>query len=102
MAAQLVLKHPALAAIPPNATITRAKHLSAALRCSMAKAGQLLARVPAALALPAKELGQEGRDERLLDVAATYEFYTRQWLERAAKERAPQKLASFSSIHPGP
>lgn len=44
-AAQLLLKHPALAAIPPNVTITRAKQLSMALRCSMARAGELIAKV---------------------------------------------------------
>jgi hypothetical protein len=44
-AAQLLLKHPALAAIPPNVTITRAKQLSLALRCSMARAGELIAKV---------------------------------------------------------
>lgn len=44
-AAQLLLKHPALAAIPPNVTITRAKQLSIALRCSMARAGELIAKV---------------------------------------------------------
>lgn len=35
IAAQLVLKHAALAAVPPNATITRAKNISMALRISM-------------------------------------------------------------------
>lgn len=44
-AAQLLLRHPALAAIPPNVTITRAKQLSLALRCSMARAGELIAKV---------------------------------------------------------
>lgn len=44
-AAQLLLRHPALAAIPPNVTITRAKQLSIALRCSMARAGELIAKV---------------------------------------------------------
>lgn len=38
---QLVLKHPALAAIPPNVTITRAKNLSMALRVSLGTAGEL-------------------------------------------------------------
>ncbi len=38
--AQLVLKHPALAAIPPNVTITRAKNLSIALRVSLGTAGE--------------------------------------------------------------
>jgi hypothetical protein len=44
-AAQLLLRHPGLAAIPPNVTITRAKGLSMGLRCSMARAGELIAKV---------------------------------------------------------
>lgn len=44
-AAQLLLRHPGLAAIPPNVTITRAKGLSMALKCSMARAGELIAKV---------------------------------------------------------
>jgi hypothetical protein len=44
-AAQLLLRHPGLAAIPPNVTITRAKGLSMALRCSMSRAGELIAKV---------------------------------------------------------
>jgi hypothetical protein len=44
-AAQLLLRHPGLAAVPPNVTITRAKGLSMALRCSMARAGELIAKV---------------------------------------------------------
>ena len=35
IAVQLVIKHPALASIPPNATITKAKSMSLALGCSM-------------------------------------------------------------------
>lgn len=54
--AQLLLKHPALAAIPPNVTITRAKQLSLALRCSMARAGGLIAKVK----LPFKEGDSDG------------------------------------------
>lgn len=44
-AAQLLLRHPGFAAIPPNVTITRAKGLSMALKCSMARAGELIAKV---------------------------------------------------------
>jgi hypothetical protein len=54
-AAQLLLKHSALGAIPPNVTITRAKQMSLALRCSMARAAELIAKV-----------GVRGRPVRLL------------------------------------
>jgi hypothetical protein len=50
-AAQLLLRHPGLAAIPPNVTITRAKGLSMALRCSMARAGELIAKVCSYIAI---------------------------------------------------
>jgi hypothetical protein len=39
IATQLVIKHPALATIPPNATITKAKNISLALGCSMQVTG---------------------------------------------------------------
>ncbi|WIA21137.1 hypothetical protein OEZ85_005448 [Tetradesmus obliquus] len=102
-AAQLLLRHPGFAAIPPNVTITRAKGLSMALRCSMARAGELIAKVPALLVLPASCLSPGTlagtRIETLLDVCATYEFYTTQWLMAAAKERSPQRVTSFSGMH---
>jgi hypothetical protein len=43
VAAQLMLKHPALAIIPPNATITKAKNLSigAGLQMQTAASGLL-------------------------------------------------------------
>lgn len=59
--------------------------------------------VPALLALPSSALapGSLGgtRVDVVLDVCATYEFYTSQWLVAAAKEQQPQQMASFSSLH---
>eukprot|EP00775_Hariotina_reticulata_P005392 gene5392-5626_t len=102
-AAQLLLKHPAFAAIPPNVTITRAKGLSMALKCSMARAGELIAKVPALLLLPGALLGPSSLCgtpvETVLDICATYEFFTTQWLVAAAKERQPQTSTSFSALH---
>ena len=46
-----VLKHPALAVIPPNATISRAKNMSMALGVSMGMAGEVMAKVPAVLCM---------------------------------------------------
>lgn len=37
--------------------------------------------------------------DTVLDVCATYEFYTTQWLMAAAKERSPQKMTSFAGLH---
>ncbi|KAF8056875.1 hypothetical protein HT031_006219 [Scenedesmus sp. PABB004] len=102
-AAQLVLKHAGLAAVPPNATITRAKGLSIALRCSLARAAELVAKVPALLAVPAALLGPGAVAgtpvDTLLDVCATYEFYTSSWIMAAAKERAPSRMTSFAGLH---
>eukprot|EP00878_Enallax_costatus_P046788 GHUV01057075.1.p1 GENE.GHUV01057075.1~~GHUV01057075.1.p1 ORF type:complete len:270 (+),score=55.06 GHUV01057075.1:692-1501(+) len=102
-AAQLLLRHPGLAAIPPNVTITRAKGLSLALNCSMARAGELIAKVPALLVLPMSSLSPGSLAgtpvDTVLDICATYEWYTTQWLMAAAKERQPQKVTSFSGMH---
>ncbi len=40
IAVQLVIKHPALACVPPNATITKAKGMSLALGCTMQVDGE--------------------------------------------------------------
>lgn len=53
-AAQLLLKHPGLAAIPPNVTITKAKGMSMAVKCSMARAGELIAKVGGSTVVQAK------------------------------------------------
>ncbi|KAI8463015.1 MAG: hypothetical protein J3K34DRAFT_159499 [Monoraphidium minutum] len=120
-AAQLVLKHAALGAIPPNATITRAKNLATALGCSMARAAELIAKAPALLAVPGDDLraarleaaaaaaalggggggggGGGPLHERLLDVVASYEFFTGQWLSAQAKQAAPARDTSFSMLH---
>lgn len=104
-AAQLLLKHSALAAIPPNVTITRAKQMSAALRCSMSRAAELVAKVPPLLLLPTALLrpGDVGgaRVDTLLDACATYEFYTGQWLIASARERSPARPTSFAAMHGG-
>lgn len=91
----------ALAAISPNTTITKAKNLSTVAQLSMAGAGELIAKAPACLALPPEAL-RAGLAGDLLDLAAAYEFYTRQWLAAAVREQhGPQREASFAGLHRG-
>jgi hypothetical protein len=133
-AAQLLLRHSALAAVPPNATITRAKSMSVATKRGMAVAGDLIARCPAALILPPPALaaevefaaaaaaraaaaaaaaeaaeaggGAKGNGgpasisviDAMLDISASFEFYTTQWLMSAARERQPMRETSFSDL----
>jgi hypothetical protein len=63
----------------------------------------LLLQVPALLVLPMALLGPGSLAgtpvDSVLDVCATYEFYTTQWLMAAAKERSPQRVTSFSGMH---
>jgi hypothetical protein len=59
--------------------------------------------VPALLMLPGGLLGPSNLSgtpvETVLDICATYEFFTTQWLMAAAKERQPQTSTSFSGLH---
>jgi hypothetical protein len=63
----------------------------------------LLLQVPALLVLPVASLGPGSLAgtpvDTVLDMCATYEFYTTQWLMAAAKERSPQRVTSFSGMH---
>ncbi|PNH07506.1 hypothetical protein TSOC_006042 [Tetrabaena socialis] len=98
---QLVLKHAALAAVPPNATITRAKNISMALRMSMQGAASIIAKEPAMLAVLAHcsaELRGSGVADDVGEVGATYEYYTMEWLQRQLKEMQPARVMSFSSL----
>lgn len=59
--------------------------------------------VPALLLLPASTLGPSSLGgtpvDNVLNMCATYEWYTSQWLMAAAKERQPQQMTSFASMH---
>jgi hypothetical protein len=59
--------------------------------------------VPALLLLPADTLGPSSMGgtpvDTVLNMCATYEWYTSQWLMAAAKERQPQQMTSFSTMH---
>jgi len=91
----------ALAAISPNTTITKAKNISIAAQLSMGGAGELIAKAPGCLALPAAAL-KDGLAGDLLDVAAAYEFYTRQWLQAAVREAGGRaRAASLAGMHQG-
>jgi len=98
LAAQLVLKHPALAAISPATTITRAKGLSSAAGVSMTGAGQLIAKAPFVLALSPGDLGKGGVAEVLLDMAASYEWFTASWLAAAAQRGNTRRVSTFSGL----
>ncbi|GLC42677.1 hypothetical protein PLESTB_001126300 [Pleodorina starrii] len=101
LAAQLALKHAALAAVPPNATITRAKNISMALRISMQGAASIIAKEPAMLAVlayGAAELRGSGVADDVGEVGAAYEFYTMDWLQRQLKEMQPSRVTSFANL----
>ncbi|GIL77427.1 hypothetical protein Vretimale_2998 [Volvox reticuliferus] len=101
IAAQLALKHTALAAVPPNATITRAKNISMALRISMQGAANIIAKEPAMLAVlayGAAELRGSGVADDVGEVGAAYEFYTMDWLQRQLKEMQPTRVTSFATL----
>ena len=97
-----VLKHPALAVIPPNATISRAKNMSMALGVSMGMAGEVMAKVPAVLCMCSVNPGELNAELKphvadVLEGVAVYEYVTGDWMGRQARQ-APKAL-SFSSIH---
>ncbi|KXZ47674.1 hypothetical protein GPECTOR_33g556 [Gonium pectorale] len=101
LAAQLVLKHAALGAVPPNATITRAKNVSMALGISMQGAAGIIAKEPAFLAVLARcsgELRGTPVPDDVGEVGAAYEFYTMDWLQRQLREMAPGRVTSFASL----
>ncbi|EFJ48772.1 hypothetical protein VOLCADRAFT_90603 [Volvox carteri f. nagariensis] len=111
IAAQLALKHAALAAVPPNATITRAKNISTALKISMQAGGgpvwsgpgaaNIIAKEPAMLAVlayGAAELRGSGVADDVGEVGAAYEFYTVDWLQRQLKEVQPARVTSFAAL----
>ncbi|GFR42169.1 hypothetical protein Agub_g2908, partial [Astrephomene gubernaculifera] len=101
LAMQLVLKHPALVAVPPNATITRAKNVATALRVSMQTSASLIAKEPALLGVLA-HCGAEARACGLADaageVAAAYEYWTLEWLQRQLREARPARNTSFAGL----
>lgn len=59
--------------------------------------------VPALLCLPTSVLGPSSVGgtpvDTLLNICATYEWYTSQWLVAAAKERQPQQMTNFAAMH---
>jgi len=63
----------------------------------------VLLQVPALLLLPASALGPSNFGgtpvDNVLNMCATYEWYTSQWLMAAAKERQPQQMTSFAAMH---
>jgi hypothetical protein len=61
------------------------------------------AQVPVLLLLPASSLAPGSLAgtpvDTLLNICATYEWYTSQWLMATAKERQPQTMTSFAAMH---
>lgn len=59
--------------------------------------------MPALLLLPSACLGPSSLGgtpvDTVLNLCATYEWYTTQWLMAAAKERQPQQMTSFAAMH---
>lgn len=59
--------------------------------------------MPALLLLPSASLAPGSlagtRVDTVLDICATYEWYTSQWLIAAAKERQPTTMTSFAAMH---
>lgn len=62
-----------------------------------------VSQVPVLLLLPPEALSPGAAAgtplDTLLDVCATYEWFTSAWLVAAAKERAPQTMTSFAAMH---